>query len=263
MDAPILDEGQKVGALNDAVLRLHGITLPKDARVLDFGCGSGRHTYEYLDAGYDRTIGFDVKDYVRLRGPEDRKHFSFPEAEGSNRIPFPDDTFDFITSTSVFEHVLHPAEVIPEIGRVLKPDGATLHVFPSRWRLVEPHIHVPFGGAIQSRPWLSFWAHMGVRNEFQAGLSAQETASRNAAYCETGIHYLTSAAIERLWWRHFASVAFADRAFLQATRDVSTVSRVALPLAKALPALLPLYRTFHTCVVLARGPADGPSTGIG
>ena len=181
MDAPILDEGQKVVALNDSILRRHGISLPKDARILDFGCGSGRHTYEYLDAGFARTTGFDVKDYVRLRDPQDRRYFAFAEGDGSDGIPFPDDTFDFITSTSVFEHVLKPAEIVPEIARVLKPDGVTLHVFPSRWRPVEPHIHVPFGGAIQARAWLAFWAHMGVRNEFQTGLSARETVSRNAA----------------------------------------------------------------------------------
>lgn len=254
MDAEVLDDRQRVVSLNKFILQRYGIVLNKNANILDFGCGTGRHTYEYRDAGYDRVVGFDMQNYVRLRNQTDREYFRFSETDGGYRIPFPDNFFDFITSTSVFEHVFNQGDVIAEIARVLKPDGATLHVFPSRWRPVEPHIFVPFGGAIQTRRWLSFWARMGIRNGFQHDLSVQEIASRNLAYCKSGIRYPDFNTIDNLWRNEFASVDYSERAFLEGTRHVSTVSRIVCPLAKVLPGLLGLYRTFHTRVVLARHP---------
>lgn len=262
MDTGVLDEQQRVVSLNKFILQRYGIVLNKNANILDFGCGAGRHTYEYLDAGYDRVVGFDVQNYVRLREQTDSEHFCFSETDGSYRIPFPDNYFDFITSTSVFEHVFNQGEVIAEIARVLKPDGATLHVFPSRWRPVEPHIFVPFGGAIQTRCWLSFWAHMSIRNGFQRDLSVQETVSRNVAYCETGICYPDFDTIDSLWRNEFSSVDYSERAFLEGARHVSTVSRLVCPLIKAVPVLLRLYRFAHTRVVLARSPFGGQRENI-
>ena len=129
MEAELLPEVQKVVRPNEHILRRHGIALGKDARILDFGCWSGRHTYEYLDAGYERVVGFDIEDHVSLRKDSDLDRFRFSEPGGTYRIPFPDNHFDFITSISVFEHVTNQAEAITEIARVLKPDGVTLHVF--------------------------------------------------------------------------------------------------------------------------------------
>ena len=116
MDSEILDEQQKVVSLNNHILKRYGIVLNENARILDFGCGGGRHTYEYLEAGYDGVVGFDVKDYARLRKQTDRQYFCSSDNEGSLSIPFPDNYLDFVTSTSVFEHVLDQAETIAEIG---------------------------------------------------------------------------------------------------------------------------------------------------
>lgn len=250
----MLDENQKIVGLNNHILKTHGIVLGEDAAILDFGCGSGRHTYEYLDAGYRGVIGFDMRDYVNLRDDTDRQHFCFSESGGSYRIPYPDDSFDLVTSTQVFEHVIDQASAIAEIARVLKPGGATLHVFPSRWRPVEPHIFVPFGGAIQTRHWFSFWARVGVRNSSQRNMKVEEIVERNLAYCERGLCYSDIDTIEEYWRSDFGSVEFAELSFLEWTRRYSTVSRFAFPLAKTSSAFLRLYRFFHTRVVIARKP---------
>ena len=250
----ILDEKQRIVGLNNHILKTYGIVLDKDAAILDFGCGSGRHTYEYLDAGYRSVIGFDIRDYVNLRDETDREHFCFSGADGSYRIPYPDDSFDLVASTSVFEHVIDQASAIAEIARVLKPSGAALHVFPSRWRPVEPHIFVPFGGAIQTRCWFSFWARMGVRNSFQRDMDVNEVVERNLTYSERGLCYNDLETIEEYWSNDFGSVEFAELSFLEWTRRYSDVSRFAFPLAKTLPGFLRLYRFLHTRVVLARKP---------
>jgi SAM-dependent methyltransferase len=41
-------------------------------------------------------------------------------------LPFPDETFDYVWSNAVLEHVRDPARVAAEIGRVLKPGGLAI-----------------------------------------------------------------------------------------------------------------------------------------
>lgn len=254
MEATVLEDSQKTVDLNDFILRSYGIVLDKNADILDFGCGSGRHTYEYLDAGYSRVVGFDVQNYTQLRDPTDHCHFLCQETDKGYRIPVADNSYDFVVSTSVFEHVQNQANAIAEIGRVLKPDGATLHIFPSRWRPIEPHIMVPFGGVLQNQLWLSIWAALGIRNEFQRGLNARETVANNVAYCANGIKYLSATTIRQLWQSTFADVHFTEQAFLGGTRAISTLSRIAWPLARTVPGFENLYRCFHTRAVLAIHP---------
>ena len=155
---------------------------------------------------------------------------------------------------SVFEHVVNQGEAISEIARVLKLDGATLHAFPSRWRPIEPHIFVPFGGAIQADWWLRFWARLGVRNQFQRDCNYNETALRNLEYCASGIYYPRFQEIDELWKRRFERVEFVEREFIAATRKISKVSRFLYPVGRLFPSSINLYRFAHTRVVLARMP---------
>jgi SAM-dependent methyltransferase len=80
----IEDEGaQQVVAFYDAILESRGIRLAPDSMILDYGCGSGRHTYEYLDAGYCNAFGYDLQNYVALRAPKDRERFRFDPIPGN------------------------------------------------------------------------------------------------------------------------------------------------------------------------------------
>jgi SAM-dependent methyltransferase len=50
------------------------------------------------------------------------------------QLAFPDDSFDFIFSTLVFEHIEDVPAAVAEVNRVLKPEGAAwinIHLFPS------------------------------------------------------------------------------------------------------------------------------------
>lgn len=249
-----LADSQKVVALNDFILRRHGFELDKDAHILDFGCGSGRHTYEYLDAGYRRVAGFDIQNYVELRQEADQQHFHFAARGTKFTLPFPDDHFDFIMSTSVFEHVLDQPETIAEIARVLKRTGATLHIFPSRWRPIECHILVPLGGVIQARWWLRIWASLGIRNGYQRGLTAASVVEKNDRFCKTGIHYSPFNELDSDWRMKFGSVIYAEKAFIEGSTSISTISRLMNRILKFLPIAIAAYRGAHTRVVLASEP---------
>lgn len=52
-------------------------------------------------------------------------------SEDLSGMTFPDQTFDLIITSDVFEHVFEPGKAFAEISRVLKPGG--LHIFTIPW----------------------------------------------------------------------------------------------------------------------------------
>jgi SAM-dependent methyltransferase len=171
------------------ILKRAGVRLPAGATVLDFGCGKGELVGAWRDAGFD-AHGCDLA--VELGGGE-----RLAAIEEPYRLPYGAATFDLVLSRQVFEHVQDPERAFAEIARVLKPDGASLHQFPSRYYPIEPHTLVPLASLIRARPWLWLWALLGVRNPFQQGLPASETVRRNAVYLREHTHYLRRRDILR------------------------------------------------------------------
>jgi hypothetical protein len=103
-----------------------------------------------------------------------------------------------------------------EIHRVLVPGGVPMHLYPSKWYLpVEPHIYVPLVNVFWPccpRWWLSLWARLGIRNEFQQGLRWDRVVDLNDANCETGMSYWSHTRYRRLlggmFERHEDATAF-------------------------------------------------------
>lgn len=239
---------QSITLVCEAIMASRG-GIPREARILDFGCGQGRHVREFRGAGYE-VVGVD-------RLPEElhdgQEHLYSSDAQG--RFPFASDSFDFCYSTSVFEHVMDYDQAISEIWRVLRPGAWTLHIFPARWRPKEPHIFTPFGGRFQHPAIISLWAHLGIRNSFQKGFGAGETAARNVIYSRTGINYPPKREIVRAFGRYFGQTEFIERELVAAIREVSRLSRLIAPVI-SWPGVEALYRDFHTRVVLARKLQD-------
>jgi len=91
----------------------------------------------------------------------------------------------------------------------MKPHGVAIHTFPPRYRLIEGHTFVPFGGLIKARWYYYLWALLGVRNQYQKGLSAKETADRNVKYAHTGTNYPPLGKLRAIGGRHFEVSQFA------------------------------------------------------
>lgn len=194
-----------------------GAGIGPGAAVLDFGCGRGRLVRELRARGY-RSCGCDIEFLYH----EDPKAESMLRdgvlrmiGETPYRLPFEDDTFDLVFSYQVFEHVRNYNEALAEIARVLKPGGVTLHVFTPRYVPVEPHVHVPLATMIRALPWLRMWAAFGIRNEFQAGLSAGETARQNREYLLSRTSYLPATKIMDHFKTHFGAVVSCEKASLK------------------------------------------------
>ncbi len=93
-------------------------------RVLDVGAGEyGRYNQH-----------FSYKEYVRM----DTNHGDKVDLVGSaDNIPLPDDSFDSVVCTQVFEHLKNPEKSAKEIYRVLKNGGYLLVTVPQTNELHE------------------------------------------------------------------------------------------------------------------------------
>ena len=242
-----LPPNQQIVSLNENILGDHGIELHKDDFVLDFGCGSGRHVHEHIDHGYSNSFGYDVRQVLDLRDPADEARFRFDASDRMTRIPFPDDHFDFVYSYSVFEHVLDQEKSFREINRVLKPGGISLHNFPSKWRPLEPHLFVPFGGAFRSYAYYRFWITLGIGTKIGGGYSRLELADKYAEYGRSGLYYPEGTEIDAVLRRCFDRFAYVSKSFL---RFSPGRAHYLYPLIKAMPFLEKLFELMHTRMVL-------------
>jgi SAM-dependent methyltransferase len=215
------------------MLERYGFSIPEGGRVLDFGSGAGGLVEAYRAAGID-AYGCDVA----VEHETDRQRLI--EAD-PYRIPYPDSWFDLVVSNQVFEHVQNPIEAFAEITRVLRPGGLSLHMFPGRWRIREGHTFVPLASVFRSRWWLWLWAALGVRNEFQRGLTASKVADLNREFLTTKTCYLTRRQLRR----SAPGVIFAERFQIGLAAE-----RRGLP--RALVALAPLYSTFRSRIIITR-----------
>ncbi len=111
-------------------------------RVLDMGCGAGRHAYEMYRRGAD-VVAFD-QDADELAGVLEvfgamKERGEVPAGAEADikqgdalALPFADGEFDRIVAAEVLEHIPADIQAIQELARVLRP-GGTLAVSVPRW----------------------------------------------------------------------------------------------------------------------------------
>jgi ubiquinone/menaquinone biosynthesis C-methylase UbiE len=198
------------------------VMVKPGARILDFGCGAGSMVFRLRELGFD-AYGFDIHDYVAYRSDDDRQWFRFSQSTSCDTsaftidadryaIPFEDDVFDVVHSTSVIEHVLDIRPMMRECARVLRPDGVSIHFYPPKYQLVEPHLYVPLASFVQYKQWLRLWIALGARNEFQNGLTIDQVTEAYKQYTMTGLRYRTRKELLYAAAEFFHGVRFMHRA---------------------------------------------------
>lgn len=111
-------------------VRTHKILplIPKDAVLLDIGCGIPAKLLKLLSPHIKHGIGVDFKVE-----PCQWDNLQTIRLLIDKQLPFPNDYFDIVTMTAVLEHIEHEAEIVDEIYRILKPNGKLLITVPSTW----------------------------------------------------------------------------------------------------------------------------------
>jgi len=97
-------------------------------RVLDLGCGSGRHIIFLTKQGFN-VYGFDISKHgikiARDWLKKEKLKANLKIGSIYNKLPYQDDFFDAIVSIRVIHHakIKSVRKLIKEIERILKPAG--------------------------------------------------------------------------------------------------------------------------------------------
>jgi len=114
--------------------------LPRDAPVLEGGCGRGQYVLALSRLGYD-VHGVEYAEET-VRAIREAEPSLKVQAADLRALPFPDGFFGGYVSLGVIEHYWGgPSGILGEARRVLRPSGALLlsvpHFSPGLKRLVE------------------------------------------------------------------------------------------------------------------------------
>ena len=136
-------------------IRFEALNLSSGAKVLDLGCGEGRHVHHLTMRDDIVSIGLDLNpdDVFKAR---DAWADMFDRAINltvgdAMRLPFADNEFDAVICSEVLEHLPDWHGAMSEIARIAKP-GARIALSVPRywpeaicWRLSEGYRNTPGG----------------------------------------------------------------------------------------------------------------------
>lgn len=112
-------------------------------KILDIGCGEGRHTAEVCHFNDVFCVGADM-NYKDLLTAKEKLKFNerfFPAATSNQalcaaditRLPFKDKSFDIVICSEVMEHIPEEHEAFAELTRVIKHKGILAVSVPRTW----------------------------------------------------------------------------------------------------------------------------------
>jgi SAM-dependent methyltransferase len=114
-------------------VRFDRLPIRPGYKVLDMGCGSGRHLGELSRRKGVTAVGADIslEDLLQARQRIQTLKDWGEHAGGTTvvlaaditRLPFADGFFDLVICSEVLEHIPEHEEAVKELTRVLKPGG--------------------------------------------------------------------------------------------------------------------------------------------
>jgi ubiquinone/menaquinone biosynthesis C-methylase UbiE len=127
------------------------------SRILDAGAGSQQYRkycshLEYVAQDFGKVTVDQNKGFTALS--ENYKYGPLDYICDITNIPAPDESFDAVICTEVFEHIPDPQLALKELTRLIKPGGILILTIPSNClRHFDPYF---FYSGFSDR-WLEYW----------------------------------------------------------------------------------------------------------
>lgn len=232
--------------------------VPTGAALLDLGCGTGRSARLLADRGY-RVTGSDLSEKFLDRSLESETLKLI--AADAMALPFPDRTFDAVSSYCFLEHVPDVGKVLEEMIRVTKPGGTILILSPnllSPFLVVKSAFALLRGREITGILPRSFPGHavLFVRHALIL-LGKRMTGGASFRYRTPDHTRPTMADADATWW-------CTQLDLVRALRARGCAARLAVegysPAGRVLAALFPALA--GECCVIATPPGAGVQSAV-
>jgi ubiquinone/menaquinone biosynthesis C-methylase UbiE len=195
--------------------------------ALDIGCGMGAGL-SMLAETFEQVVGMDpsLPDLILARKALETqgfRNFRLIQAYGQ-RMPFPDMSFDHISSVNVLEHIFDLDPVLSEVFRVLRPGGGFAADSRNRFDLFlpEPHVKLRWVG------WLPRgWAKRYVGWRRDVGYDATYLFSYGELWCGLRRHFGRQCDVLFPLVEAYGGPAWADR-WLDYLEHIPVLRHVAL-----------------------------------
>jgi SAM-dependent methyltransferase len=117
------------------------LDFQRDDKLLDVGCGEGRHVihacleHNILGVGVDlslRDLHTAHERFIPFANYNSQSQFVLQQSDAT-KLPFADHSFDKVICSEVLEHIENYKGVLQELNRVLKPNGILAVSVPRAW----------------------------------------------------------------------------------------------------------------------------------
>ncbi len=209
---------------------LRPLNLNRDSVVLDLACGGGHEAAAIKEEFGSKVVETDLNFQAFAANPDKGRNFVTADI---NRLPFPENSFDFVHFKDGFVHLQHKEQFFDEVKKVLKEKGRLLLVtdcaYSNQKEKTKNFFILSQGGESshrlitdmedyrrQTEQALAYWSDMGVKDIILSlpffTLSEQEIE----VMAEAGGFKKISGAVPDLWrpqkneknWGEFTRNAF-------------------------------------------------------
>ncbi|MGE5837451.1 MAG: class I SAM-dependent methyltransferase [Acidobacteriota bacterium] len=159
-----VEHGRIFTDVHENIDRITTLLIHRHAeRVLDLGCGSGRHLVHFARSGFS-AYGLDASPEATRLAHEwlasEGLQADVREQDIYEPLPYADGFFDAVVSIQVIHHARLAAirRLVGELTRVLKPGGLVFVTVPAvqnqaaRFDEIEPGTFIPLDGPEQGLP---------------------------------------------------------------------------------------------------------------
>ena len=174
-----------------------GLMDVKSGLVLDVACGLG-YLLDIAEERGAKAFGLDISRMALQKSKQEKSTRKVVEGNGEH-LPWPDETFDYVTCLGSLEHFINPELGAQEIARVLKPGGKAAIMLPNSHHIQAIYNVYKTGGIL---PELQDFERFATRVEWQAFLEENGLAVQSVHKYNVGFSRFFKKGREGFWYTY-------------------------------------------------------------